>query len=105
MLDDKSNGGLDKIKAFAEETGRSEQLQEKLDYLANYGAQETRCVLFHDSSPQCLTFHMHQKRDGEWEYWFSGGLIFYNAGDAGSAAPQFSTRISDIDKSGWSVNT
>lgn len=105
MLEDRTNGRLAEIKAFAAETGREEQLQQELDYLANYGAQETRCVLFPDFAPHSLAFNMERKKDGEWVHWFNGGLIFHGNHDGygSGAAPTLSTCLTPTD--GWSVHT
>lgn len=105
MLVDRTNGKLDDIKAFAAETGREAQLQQKLDYLANYSQQETRCLLFHDFAPHSLFFQMQHKKDGDWEHWFSGGLIFHGSHDGygSGAAPTFSTCLTPTD--GWRVHT
>lgn len=105
MLEDRTNGMLDAIKAFAAETGREEQLQEKLDYLANYGDQETKCVLLPDFAPRSLSFTMYQKKGEEWEYWFSGGLILHGShdGHGSGAAPTYSTCLEPTD--GWRVHT
>lgn len=105
MLEDRTNGKLQSIKAFAAETGREEQLQQKLDYLANYGAQETKCVLFQDFAPQSLFFNMQKKKDGEWVHWFSGGLIFHGSHDGfgSGAAPTLSVCLNPTD--GWQVHT
>lgn len=46
MLEDKTEGKLQSIKAFAAQYDRLKQFEEQLDYLANYGQQETRCLLY-----------------------------------------------------------
>ena len=106
MLVDKTNGKLDEVKEFAAKVGKSEQLQKELDYLANYSDRETRCLLFTDFAPQSFQFTMEVKnKDGEWEYWFNGGLIFHGAhdGHGSGAAPTFSVTLTPTD--GWSIHT
>ena len=90
MIDDRSMGRLEEIKEFAESRGILEKLEFELNYLHNYGQQETRCLLFTDFAPHSLAFTMQVKnRNGEWERWFNGGLIFRETEEGGE----------------WSVNT
>jgi hypothetical protein len=105
MLEDRTNGKLEEIKAFAAETGREEQLQKELDYLGNYSAQETKCVFFPDFAPYSLSFNMERKEDGEWVHWFNGGLIFHGSHDGlgSGAAPTHSVCLTPTD--GWGVHT
>lgn len=92
MLEDKSNGALQVIKDFAKQTDRLQQLQDRLDYLANYGQSETRCRLYSDFAPHSLGFVMERKDGDGWRYWFNGGLIYHGSHD-------------DRGKGGWSVHT
>lgn len=105
MLEDKTDGKLESIKAFAARCGKLKQLQEQLDYLANYGQQETRCNLMPDFAPQSLRFVMQMKVDGEWRYWFNGGLIFHGSHDhyGSGEFPTLSVCVSPTD--GWAVHT
>lgn len=105
MIEDKTNGELDKIKLFAEGAGRTDQLQEQLDYLGNYAVQETRCELYPDFAPHSLSFQMFEKGSGEWKFWFNGGLIFHGSHDGfgSGAAPTLSVCLESTD--GWSVHT
>ena len=105
MIDDKTNGYIDEVKAFAERTGRSDQLQGELDYLSNYGGQETRCVLYKDFAPMSFYFEMQARKGGEWKHWFNGGLIFFSDDDTGVGAPQFSVRLGPDLSCGWSIHT
>lgn len=105
MIEDKTNGALDKIKEFAKTVGKEEQLQEKLDYLGDYGLMETKCVLQPDFAPHSLNFTLLRKEDDEWKYWFNGGLVFHGSHDGygGGGGPTFSTCLEPTD--GWSVHT
>lgn len=105
MIEDKTDGKLQSIIVFAAQHNRLKQLQEQLDYLANYGQQETRCVLYSDFAPQSLRFVMQAKKDGEWVRWFSGGLVFHGPhdGHGSGAAPTFSCCLQPTD--GWAVHT
>lgn len=105
MLEDKTDGKLQSIKAFAAQHDKLEQLQEQLDYLANYGQQETKCILLPDFAPQSLRFVMQRKDGDDWKHWFNGGLIFHGNHDGygSGAAPTFSTCLQPTD--GWAVHT
>ena len=110
MLDIQNQDHFDKVKKFAEETGRMSQLQEKLDYLDTYADHEreglTKCVLGYDWAPYSFSFLMMRKdKDGEFQPWFNGGLIFHGSHDRGGdgGAPTFSVNLNPMD--GWSVHT
>jgi len=101
---------FDKVKAFAESSGRWGQLKEKLDYLDTYADHEkqglTKCVLGYDWAPYSFAFCMMRKnKDGEFRPWFNGGLIFHgnhdNGGDGGG--PTFAVNLNPVD--GWSIHT
>jgi len=101
---------FNKVKQFAEETGRWDQLKEKLDYLDTYADHEkqglTKCVLGSDFAPYSFAFLMMRKdADGEYRPWFNGGLIFHGEHDHGGngGAPTFSVCVSPTD--GWSIHT
>jgi len=110
MLDIQNQKHFDDVKAFAERMDKFNQLKEQLDYLDTYADHEnkglTKCVLGKDWAPYSFAFTM-MKRDanGEYRYWFNGGLIFYDVGDTGVGEPQLSVRIGDTSESGWNVNT
>jgi len=110
MLHIENQEHFDKVKAFAEETGRVEQLQSKLDYLDTYADHEkeglTKCVLGYDFAPYSFGFLMMKKdTSGEYQPWFNGGLIFHGPHDRGGdgGAPTLSVNLSPTD--GWSVHT
>lgn len=111
MINDQTNGYLDQVKQFAERTGQLDQLKDKLLYLGRYACNDgrvTRCNLMKDFAPKSFYFVMDLKQEGEpdsaFKTWFNGGLIFYDAGDTGVGAPQFSVRL-DASKSGWNIHT
>lgn len=98
----------EKVVAEAKKRGCMEQLQEKLDYLANYACQEdsenTRCELYNDFAPLSFSFVMYRKEvDGEYERRFNGGLIFH----PGATGPDksLSVELNPSDKPHWSVHT
>lgn len=110
MLVDKTNGHLDSVKAFAERTGQTESLENKLEYLGGYAChdtpEDTRCLLFTDFAPMSFEFLIEKRgKDGEYTRWFNGGLIFHgdhdNGGDGG--APTFSVNLNSAN--GWSIHT
>jgi hypothetical protein len=102
---------LKEVKAFAVKVGKGDQLQSKLNYLDTYADHEgeglTRCLLGKDHwAPQSFSFIMQRlDKNGEYQYWFDGGLIFHgshdNGGDGG--APTYSVNLNPED--GWSIHT
>ena len=110
MLEIQNQEHFNKVKAFAESTNRMEQLQEKLDYLDTYADHErkglTKCILGYDFAPYSFSFLMMKKDDsGEYQPWFNGGLVFFDAGDSGVGLPQLSVRIGDTSESEWNIHT
>ena len=96
---------LAEVKKFAKKIGMLDQLKGRLDYLANYSDQESRCRLFKDFAPHSFAFLMEHKKDGEWKPWYNGGLIFHGEhdghGDGGT--PTFSVCVTKT--TGWSIHT
>jgi hypothetical protein len=110
MLEIQNQEHFNKVKAFAESTGRMEQLQDKLNYLDTYADHErqglTKCVISYDWAPYSFSFLMMRRdENGEYQPWFNGVLIFHgshdNGGDGGS--PTFSVCVNPTD--GWSIHT
>lgn len=103
---------LAEVKAEAEKLGPEmvKSLEEQLEYLGGYAEHgepgRTRCDLFSDFAPLSFFFRMHvrDKESGEYKEWFVGGVIFFNRGDTGAGAPQFSCRL-DSSEAGWSIHT
>ncbi len=95
------------VKAFAEETGQMEQLQGKLDYLAEFGGEpkNVRCLLFRDFAPHSFEFMLQKHVNGEWKRWFNGGLIYHGSHDRGGdgGAPTFSVNLTP--QQGWTIHT
>jgi len=105
---------LAQVRAKADELGLRKDLEDKLDYLATYACRSrepedptyTRCLLFKDFAPLSFEFVMEVKEeDGSYKRWFNGGCIFFGSGDVGFGAPQFSVRVGDDLKAGWSIHT
>src|SRR6185312_7618016 len=73
---------LEAVRAFARSVGAEAQLQDRLDYLASYGARDAedeavRCRLRKDFAPHSFTFVMErQLAYGGYKPWFVGGLIY-----------------------------
>ena len=112
MLIDRTDGKLDKVRAFAERTGQTKSLQENLDYLGSYACnsgRQTRCLLFPDFAPESFFFRMELKQenepDTEYKPWFSGGCLYHGPhdGHGSGAAPTFSVCLTPTD--GWSIHT
>jgi hypothetical protein len=97
---------FDKVRAFAERTGKLDKLQARLDYLDKYNDPATvRCKLFRDFAPASFEFVMEKlDKTGAWAYWFNGGLIYHGSQEGwGSTGPTFSVTLSPSD--GWEVHT
>jgi hypothetical protein len=110
MLEIQNQEHFESVKKFAEETGRMEQLQKRLDYLDTYAEHgdrgATKCVLGYDWAPHSFSFCMMRRSEGgEYRPWFNGGLIFHGSHDGGGngSAPTFSVNLNPVD--GWSVHT
>lgn len=104
-LIDNTEGHLEQVRAYAETVQLREQLEEKLAYLRDYRDDTVRCQLFKDFAPQSFYFVMEIKKDGKWEQFFNGGLIFHGVHDRGGdgGAPTFSVNMSPT--TAWSIHT
>ena len=110
MLEIQNQEYFDEVVAFAKKIGMHDQLQEQLSYLATYADHNdeglTKCLLGSDFAPQSFSFLMQKKdKDGQFQRWFNGGLIFHgdhdNGGDGG--APTFSVNL--VPMNGWQIHT
>lgn len=92
---------VDEVKEFASKIGLLEQLNNKLDYLNNYGDGNWCCHIGKDFAPYSFAFEMY-KDD---QFRFNGGLIFHGSHDNGGdgSAPTFSVNLSPVI--GWEVHT
>lgn len=101
---------LKDVIAFAKRTGQLASLKQNLQYLNGYAChgdpKKTRCRLFTDHAPQSFYFVMQlRQKDGSYRDWFNGGCIYYGPGESGVGDPQFSVRLGNTSKSGWTINT
>ena len=105
---------LEEVREFAKIKGLTKNFEEKLNYLRTYACtlendvvdlMLTKCILDKDWSPNSFRFTM-QRRDqnGDYQTWFNGGLIFYDAGDTG-VDKQLSVRTGCTKKSEWNIHT
>ena len=104
MLSIKDQEYFDAVKEFAEKIGKKDQLQQQLDYLANYGGEgATECVLFRDFAPYSFSFVMHKLPNKEFK--FNGGVIFHGKHDGGGngSFPTLSVCLEEAD--GWEIHT
>lgn len=109
---------FDSVMEFARTVGMAEQLQEQLDYLANFACRDekgvcdpcrTRCKLFpdrpvgwHEPHPHNFYFVMERRQpDGSYKFWFDGGLIFH--GLPGHYEQGGSVQL--VPSPGWTVHT
>lgn len=100
-------------KEFARRVGLAKQFAKQLNYLRTYAEHGTdgnrpmtRVTLHTDFAPHSFSIVWERRNtQGEWKYWFNGGLIFHgphdNGGDGG--APTFS--VSLTKHHGWSIHT
>jgi len=102
---------LSETRDFAKSVGLLNDLEAQLSYLSGYACRDeetdrTICNLYPDFAPHSFYFVMELKNEETKEYnrWFNGGLIFFNAGESGVSGPQYTVRL-DSSKSGWSIHT
>jgi hypothetical protein len=91
---------LEVARAYADARGLRAQLEDKLLWLQRFRDGTCECVLYPDHSP--YSFYFELLLDGR--RLMNGGVIFYDAGDTGTSAPQFSVRL-DASRSGWEIHT
>lgn len=92
------------VKEAAKKMGLKEQLEKKLEYLANYSTKETECILYKDFAPLSFIFDMFAiDDDNTRRHWFTGGLIFHGNLDSGGGYPTYSVNVSPTI--GWSIHT
>jgi len=63
-----------KMLAAAVADGSFSALMSKLNYLANYGEEETQCTLYADDAG----FSFVMQHVGCTSYWFNGGLVYHS---------------------------
>ena len=95
------------VKAFAAQTGQSDQLQDKLDYLAGFGGdpKNVRCTLYSDFAPHSFTFVIEKHGNGDWHTLFNGGLIYHGPhdGHGNGAGPAYAVTAGPVQ--GWAIHT
>lgn len=103
---------FDKVMAFAKDVGAEEEFQKQLDYLGSFACPDndseyTQCTLGNDWAENSFSFSMHKRVNGEYKYWFSGGLIYCGPGlPLDGSAPQLTVSLSPSKKiHSWSVHT
>ncbi len=102
---------FDKVKAFAELVGAFDNFKKQLDYLAGYAChdspKDTKCHLGYDFAPNSFRFTMMKRtNDGEYNYWFNGGLIYSGPGiPLDGSGPAYTVSLSPKKGHNWSVHT
>ena len=104
---------FDSVEGFAKQVGAKQKLQESLDYLGGYAchdtSEDTKVILFKDFAPNSFAFTMYKKQsDGEYKYWFNGGLIYSGPGqplDGSFPALTVSIDPNNGKAHDWSVHT
>jgi len=95
---------MDEALVFAESRGLTDRLLADLERLT---LNDKKVTLYKDFAPHSFTFqwYLHNPKTGEYEKWLYGGFIFYDVGDTGVGAPQFSVSLTPTRESGWYVHT
>ena len=131
---------FNKVCSWANQHGMGEELWKELWYLHGYADREmgiehacsrcghlnivgdrgvmagrTKCELHKDFAPASFSFAMFRQTDGFWDFWFSGGVIYYGdqrgwqledgkviGQDACTVDPLSVTLTEQI---GWSIHT
>ncbi len=103
MITDKSNGRLDKIKAFANDNGLIDSFNNTFKSLENYSQKGYDVTLVSDFAPLSLQFGVTDNG----KFIINGGFIFHGKHDGfGSGSfPTFSVSLSTDKKAGWSIHT
>ena len=117
MIEVQAKDELKKIINFAIDNDCLDKLLNQLQYLSSYGSGtpdfipgSIKCVLHHDFAPMSMSFEMLTKKDGEWDVWFNGGLIYSGPGNPSDGRAPSLTMSLDADahvgnKHMWSVHT
>ena len=107
-----------KVLEFAKSVGASQQLQDKLNYLATYGDPDhpdsgfSKCELYYDFAPYSYRFLMYFRNPKTSEYYpiMNGGLIYSGPGvPSDGSGPSFTVDLRYDESQGlthrWSVHT
>lgn len=96
-------GYMDEALTFARERGLVGRFVTDLEQLVR---DERRVTLFPDGN-HSFTFqwYLPNRETGEYEKWIFGGFLFFEAGDSGVGAPQFSVHLGGARESGWYIHT
>jgi len=96
---------FEKVVKHAESIGKLDKLNERLKFLNDYSDRDTRCTLYKDFAPLSFGFQMEYKKDGLYQVWFHGGVIYHgdhdNGGDGGM--PTLSVNVTPV--AGWAIHT
>lgn len=95
---------MDDVLRFAEERGLTDRFLADLERLV---LNDKKVTLYKDFAPNSFTFqwYLHNPKTGEYEKWIYGGFIYYDVGDSGVGAPQFSVSLDGTREAGWYVHT
>ena len=102
---------LARARAFAQEQGLSDQLEQQLAYLSSYACEEddrdrTRCKLFMDFAPYSFAFQLElRQKDGSYKGWMNGGLIYHGPNGGRGGAPEFSVSLVPVREPQWQIHT
>ena len=103
MINDKTNGRLAEIKAYASENALEEDFNETFSRLENYSNKGYTVNLFPDFAPLSMEFSVMEND----KLILYGGFIFHGSHDGfgSGGAPTFSVSLSTERKAGWSIHT
>lgn len=111
MLKIENQAYFDEVKEFATKHELMPKLQEQLDYLGRYACpeddnQRTVCYLYADFAPFSFSFTMNiRKKDGSYERFMNGGLIYFGPSEGGVGAPQYSVSLRSSEEARWEIHT
>ena len=102
MIIDKTQGGLDNVRRFADSIGKRDNLESCISRL-DYGNDDYTVEIFNDFAPKSFYFIRKRKE----QFAGNGGVIFHGPHDNGGdgSAPTFSVSFNPDNEPGWSVHT
>ena len=113
IINDQVKERFEAAKQHARKTGLTKQFAGQLNFLRTYANNSrsrnipmVRVTLGHDFAPHSFSIVWERRdKDGQWGYWFNGGLIFHGEHDngGGGGAPTFSVNL--VPHNGWKIHT
>ena len=110
MLDIHDKPNFELVLTFADKAGLREQLDANLRFLDEYAEHgdrgKSRCRLYPDGAPYSFGFVLERRLDdGEYEHWFTSGLIFHGSHDGGGSGSYPTLAVCLTPTNGWQIHT